>query len=290
MERILVVGLIFICFGRNFAQVKTIGEHFLIGEDLELRPPSGISKNITGVQWRHNDNIVAEWAEGDAEVDTYGDFKGRADLDTATGILLIRKTTKAEAGDYTIEINNNRLDVKYVVKSVKAVPEPNVWVKPNEVENQRECVCEGNVEGAEPVTYFWNTGPDRSWVESGKNIVINDTETTRLIETYSCKIKNPVSEKESKPEKNPFYHKAADKNALWALVLIPILIIVLGGGLGYWKRAAIKEKCNCAGGEGATRNGTVNKVEDAETNLPLNSAGNAPPPSPKAVIVSRGGQ
>lgn len=279
MERILIVGLIFICFGRNFAQVQPKYVYFLIGKDLELRPPSGISKHITGVQWRHNDNIVAEWAEGDAKVDTYGDFTGRADLDTATGILLIRNMTIAEAGDYTIEINNNRLDVKYVVKSIKEVPEPNVWVKPkNEVGNLRECVCDGNVEGAEPVTYWWNTGPDRSWVESGKKIVINNTETTRLIETYSCKIKNPVSEKESKPEKNPFYHKAANNSALGALALIPILIIVLGGGLGYWKRAVIMKKCNCAGGEGATRNGTVNKVED-ETNIHLNSPGNASQPS-----------
>lgn len=276
MGRALVLGLIFANFGLILAQVQNIDTYFLIGGDLELRPPSGTTKDITNVQWKRDGSFVAEWSRGE-QVEVYGAFKGRVDLNTTSGCLVIRGMTEAEAGDYTLDINNNQLDVKYVVKSLKKVPTPHIWIKPAVDKSENlEGVCEGDVKGAEPVTYWWNLGVDRAWVELGPRIVISDNETTRLIETFSCKIKNPVSEEESDPHDNPLFPKAQGASALGALAIIPIALLV-GLGIGVFvKKDAIRARF-CAGQDGATRNGRVDPAEGAGVPLSTPTGSEAAP-------------
>ncbi|XP_037829672.1 uncharacterized protein LOC108246624 [Kryptolebias marmoratus] len=61
------------------------------------------------------------------------------------------------------------------------------------------------IEGADagPVQYFWKQG-EGEWKESQEDLNITNNEETQQIKTFSCNMKNPISEKESGPLDNPF--------------------------------------------------------------------------------------
>lgn len=270
MGNVWLAGLIVLCFGLTSAQIQYIS----LGGKLELRPPPGSATDITGVQWRHGDNIAAEWQKGDTAVDTYNNFKTRAALNTTTGYLTVSDMTREEAGEYSLVLNNNHLPQKYKVEVIKAVPVPNVWVQPTK--DRYELSCEGDVKGAGPVTYFWNLGKDRSWVEMAMKVEVKKNETTHM-ESFSCKIKNPVSEKESKPEANPFYPKSEGSSGLEALAIIPIVALIVLIGVGYWKKDPIKKRLCPGKDEGESRK--ENGSSDPSTERPLTAPENEAPPS-----------
>uniref|UniRef100_A0A8C6SEK4 Ig-like domain-containing protein n=1 Tax=Neogobius melanostomus TaxID=47308 RepID=A0A8C6SEK4_9GOBI len=186
MERLWAV-LILICVGRNVDGAEPKPVYFVVGKNVTLRPPSGSQTIDTDVIWWHYEDFAY-----------YRDFKDRTVLDTDTGVMVIRNMLEQLAGVYSVEINNRRLeDDKYVLKSVKEPPPPNVWPKPKTTggPSEIELECEWNVtEKAGPVEYWWNT--DRSWVKRDKTIVVTNNETTQRVETFSCKISNMAGEAE----------------------------------------------------------------------------------------------
>lgn len=240
MERILTAGLLFACVGYSVAAaIEYI--YFLEGKSVTLKPPSGSATPMTSVTWRHYEDLAAEWSQGDPTFESYRNFKGRTILNTANGYLEINNMTEQEAGTYSVEINNLRLEDRYVVTKVEKPPVPNVWIKPaGEQADQREAVCQGNEGKAGPVTYWWDVAEDGSWVRLDERILVQNNETTRRKETFSCKIVSPVAEEQSQPEPNPFYPKATGNSALGALAIIPILILI-GVGVGIWKKDEIKK-------------------------------------------------
>ncbi|XP_072293395.1 uncharacterized protein [Eucyclogobius newberryi] len=203
MEHIWTAALIILYFGHNFTWAENTN-YFVVGKVIELRPPPGTT-NITGILWKHNDNLAAEWAENDPDVEYYGSFNGRAVLTPTTGLLVIKPATEADGGVYTVQINNRVLDDKYEFASVQEVPTPRVWVKPGEAEEERTLSCEGDVSKAGPVTFWWDITEDRSWVMLDRRITLKKNETTERMEWVSCKMANPAGEKESERHENPFF-------------------------------------------------------------------------------------
>lgn len=267
MERLLTAGLLFACFGYNVAAAKTENIYFLGGTSVTLRPPSGSASPITSVTWRHNEDLAAEWSQGEPTFEPYRNFKNRTNLNTANGYLEISKMTDDEAGTYSVEINNLRLEDRYVVERVEKPPVPNVWIKPtvDQAADRKEAVCQGDVTKAGPVTYWWDVAEDGSWVRLDERIFVQDNETTRLKKTFSCKIVSPVAEEQSKPEPNPFYPEPkGNLGALGALAIIPILILA---GLGIWKRDDIKKKF-CPGEATGERNGATGAANAANAVSP----------------------
>ncbi|CAK6978314.1 uncharacterized protein LOC128373264 [Scomber scombrus] len=171
------------------------------GDTLELRPNFSGEK-IDTVIWKLNNNLVAEWVEKISDLTYYDEFEGRTNLNKETGKLKIRKMSSADSGEYRVEINNKVLPESYTVKVIKEVTQPVVEVKPL-VSKQRNLLCEGNTEGAEPVTYSWKMG-EGEWMDGEKIRTITNDETTKRVETFSCRMKNPISEKQSFPKCNPF--------------------------------------------------------------------------------------
>lgn len=268
MARFFSIGVALLCFGHNFAWAATEEAYFGLGKSLELKPPG--TYTISSVEWRHNDDIAAEWTGPGAAEEYYRNFKGRAVLDKGTGVLKLSNMTEAEAGEYSVEINGKRLDVQFLVKSVGEIQKVDLWVKPKD--GQRELDCSTNLTNVGPVTYSWDTFGNGSWFESGRKLVLQNNETTQAVKTFSCKIRNPVGEKESEQVDNPFYKEPPNNAAYAALVLIPIA----GGAafFAYKKRKYLLEKIGLGPKEVTPKN-------TAETES-LQGGDNAAQPSDKS--------
>lgn len=242
---------------------------FVIGKSLELRPLPGVA-NIESIAWRHKGNFVAEWAKDKIPLEIYPAFKGRTTLDIKTGHLKIDRMTAGDTGEFSVEINSNKLDERYIATAIEEVPVPYVWVNPNG-ENWR-LSCEGNVENAGDVTYFWHIGGgDQNWTKGENAVLISNNKTTRVIETFSCKIKNPVSEKESEPQKNPFYDNGSGNSGVVVGVVVTLVILlILVIGIVCWKKwKEIRDLWS----SWFSGNRTVNPDDNHEGATPLNDQG-----------------
>ncbi|XP_062286473.1 uncharacterized protein LOC133991890 [Scomber scombrus] len=205
------------------SSVLTVEKFFGEGRTLVLRP--NFSDNIYTVIWKLNRNLVAEWVEKINDLTYYDVFDGRTNLDKETGTLEIRNMSSADSGLYRVEINNKVLPESYNVKVIKEVTQPVVVLQPLICTSAfKECslLCEGNTEGAEPVTYSWKMG-NREWMDGEKiRTITNDKETTQRDKTFSCQMKNPISEKQSDTIKNIFF-----KSGVAGSVSVDLLVVVL---------------------------------------------------------------
>ena len=90
------------------------------GGVLVLLPDtSSVTEPITGILWKHGLNIAAEWDLGfGPDVDYYGTFRDRTQLDKETGQLVINNMTIEDMGVYSVEINGRLVNKTYTVKQM----------------------------------------------------------------------------------------------------------------------------------------------------------------------------
>lgn len=264
---------------------QNLKAYYVIGEPLELQP-SPVSSNITSVVWKFKGDMLVEWAKDGIPLEYYEPFKERATLDQATGVLKINSMTEADSGRYTVEINNNVQSVEHDAVHILKVPQPEVQLKPLVCGHASvSCIlyCKGNTEGAGPVEFFFKFDDKEQKQPENKTEIQND-EKMQAVKMFSCKMKNPVSEKESVAIKNTlFKEKVADDSGSGAVVggvVGTILAVIALAAAGYWKRNSIREcyarRQGAGGGAGHPQNGpqqppaALNKDEE----MPLNTNGN----------------
>uniref|UniRef100_A0A3Q0RSJ5 Ig-like domain-containing protein n=1 Tax=Amphilophus citrinellus TaxID=61819 RepID=A0A3Q0RSJ5_AMPCI len=186
------------------AGAHAVPSYFTVSGTLVLRPAQ-VTEQITSIVWKYDKDLLAEWIEGQINLTYYSRFKGRSHLNTTTGVLEIHSMTTAETGEYSVEINNNVQSQVYQAVEIKYVPQPEVTVEPLMCSTTSEnctLTCDGDTEQAEPVAYFWKKG-DGGWEQSEKDVEILNDEETQCVKTFSCRMKNPVSERDSEPIDNP---------------------------------------------------------------------------------------
>ncbi|XP_034465645.1 SLAM family member 5-like [Hippoglossus hippoglossus] len=223
--------------------------YFSVGDSLVLTPPKH-GTTITSVLWTHNSNLVVEWVNKDLEF--FGSFEGRGSLNERTAQLTVSAAKQSDGGEYRVEINNQLQSQVYTVIVIKKVPKPSVEVRTltcSPKSSNCTLTCQGDPTGTEPVTYSWRKdsggwGPEQ---QSMDLIIIND-EKTRGVKQFSCRMKNPVSEEESDPLKNPMYQEDPLSAGGLAAIICFLIVAVVLAGLCVWKREAIKKKF-CAGSE-----------------------------------------
>uniref|UniRef100_UPI0037E81672 CD48 antigen-like n=1 Tax=Semicossyphus pulcher TaxID=241346 RepID=UPI0037E81672 len=234
----------------NISAAEDKAVYFKVGGELELRPT--FSGRITSILLKLKGDLMAEWVEGVVPLIYYGRFKTRTTLDTTSGHLVLRDTTKADEGLYTMEINNVVQNERFLAKAIEEVRTPTVELQPlicNADMDSCTLTCVSPTEGAEPITYSWKEG-DGKWEQKEKDIQITKTETAR-VKTYSCQMKNPVSEKESKPKDNPFFQEKPPKGTqvlhivLRALALMTLLAILLAFCAWQKSETVRKRICHC---------------------------------------------
>ncbi|XP_037637721.1 SLAM family member 9-like isoform X2 [Sebastes umbrosus] len=201
--------------------------YFTDGGDLTLKVRPPLPDHINIIVWLFNDNLLAEWVE-DKSYNLR--LKGRANLTTETGQLIINKMSKEDEGVYSVEINNRVQSERYQAKLIKKVQKPKVWLRPLICGADFESCgfsCDSDTTEAEPITYSWKKG-DGEWEVSGKDITITSTDDSGM-KTFTCRMENPVSREESDPEHNPLYKEPYSANCG---IFFAGLLVLSGVGAG----------------------------------------------------------
>ncbi|XP_044070029.1 SLAM family member 9-like [Siniperca chuatsi] len=216
-------------------------KYFVVGGKLVLRP--SVSVSLTSILWKHKGDLLAEWVQGDPTVTYYRSFKGRTTLEKTTGHLEINNMSMADQGRYSLEINNAVHPPDYDVKVIKKVPQPALLLGPLTCTRDSDSctlTCGGDTAGAEPVTYSWKEG-DGEWSKSGNKTMQLLKEETAHVKTFTCRIKNPVSQKESEPCSNPFFQEEGSVGVAVGVSVFMLLLLLIAAGLVIWKRKRILE-------------------------------------------------
>ncbi|XP_029612813.1 uncharacterized protein LOC115196278 isoform X5 [Salmo trutta] len=170
-----------------------------VGGKLVLTPDkSTVPANITSILWKHGKNKVAEWDKDFGGLDIYAAFKNRTTLDQTTGELRISGLMKTDSGVYSVEFNSKLLNKTYTLSVIKAVPKPTITSSCNPDKTSCTLTCEGDITGAEPVTYSWKVG-EGAWEVVDKHLSVSKSDTGKANNGYKyiCKLNNTVSEEVS---------------------------------------------------------------------------------------------
>lgn len=232
MGRSVVLGALLLVLVANvsFCQAQPVEKYIRVGDTLQLSPQP-VSEQIYSVVWKYGKNLLAEWAKDQILLTYYSKFKGRTTLNTGTGELEIRNMTAADNEVYTVEINNQVQSRGYKIMAIEDVPQPEVEAKPlscGSASEKCKLVCQGDASKAGPVEYFWKKD-DGEWARSeGNTTDISNDEETQRVETFSCRIKNRFSEKESNALDNPFYREETTKepSSLGPGVIVGIVLVI----------------------------------------------------------------
>ncbi|XP_047432873.1 CD48 antigen-like isoform X2 [Mugil cephalus] len=200
MEPVFIVNswlltVIFLFVTLNTGQVNSV-EYKKVGDEVVLSPGSEASP-ISRITWKHNSNLAVKWYEG-GTIDYFSSFKGRCELNTTTGELIIPKPILEDSGSYRVEINNRVLDTTEI-KFISGVPKPAVSENCDAEKTHCVLTCEGITTDSEPVTYTWWSGDVTKSQTKQLIITKNDTEPS-----FTCELENPVSSERSREVLNPF--------------------------------------------------------------------------------------
>ncbi|CAI5654970.1 unnamed protein product [Oreochromis niloticus] len=208
MDRPVVLGALLLLLVANvsFCQAQIVEKYFKVGGTLRLSPQP-VSAEITSILWKYDKNLLADWEKGLIDLTYYSKFKGRTTLNTERGELEIRDMTAADSGVYSVEINNQVQSQVYQIVEIEAVPQPEVTLQPLTCDRPSLCglKCHGDITNAGPVTYSWKKD-DGEWEDGQDRRDLSSLEMDS-VKTFTCRMKNPVSQKESKAFKNPFYQE-----------------------------------------------------------------------------------
>lgn len=221
--------------------------YFMDGDSIKLEVRPASTAPIINILWKFNGNLLAEWVENLVPLGYYPRIEGRANLTIETGQLIINKMKKEDKGVYSVEINGRVQSEKYHAKFIKKVQKPKVVVRPltcTADSDSCSLTCASDTTDTEPITYSWKKG-DGEWEVSGKDITITSTDDSG-VKTFTCRMKNPVSEEESDPEPNLLYKepiKTDNSTGLGVGISVSLLLAMVVVGLGVaWKKGMLSFK------------------------------------------------
>lgn len=205
--------------------------YVLVGSVIQLQPV--IPPPLRAVLWKRGRNLLAEWDQDTVPLEYYESVRNRADLNLTNGMLRISRASYLDSGSYTVEVNNKQYPSDFRVLVLKPVPVLEVVVQPlscSASHSSCNLTCHGDTEKVEPVSYWWRQG-EGEWEESQRVLIIRPGGG----KTYSCRMKNPVSENESAAIQNPF--TAVSEGSVAGPVVGGIfgaLVVVGLAGFSYW--------------------------------------------------------
>ncbi|XP_052420997.1 CD48 antigen-like [Carassius gibelio] len=207
------------------------------GNKITLTP--SIRGTPEEILWTHNGNKVLEY-DG-KQMETYGSFKDRVDLDFETGQLTIRKLNNQDSGTYQSDIviskkvhtSSNTLTVW------DALPEPLVTCEVNETSNVKKLFC--SVESQTQPSYEWS-GSDVK--QPGPTLVVNEQEEN-LNSVYTCTVKNKVGSRTTDFNLQDCATGRANPAVLVPVLIVILLLIILFAVLTFYFYRRKRQQCKC---------------------------------------------
>lgn len=200
-----------------------------VGGDVTLKPkPGSVTDATTGITWKVGVDLAAELEDGFLQY--YRDFKGRSELNNLTGDFTIKNLNSSDTHVYTIEISNFLPHHKIDLRVISPVPAPTIGPSCSEDKDApKACTltCEGDTTGAEPVEYSWMSDDTEVPDHPERTYTVEESSDFRKL---SCKMKNPLGEKISKPFFNNFNTEQAEggpKISTGITVAIILLVVVI---------------------------------------------------------------
>ncbi|XP_041637811.1 uncharacterized protein LOC121506194 isoform X2 [Cheilinus undulatus] len=190
--------------------------YMAIGGDAVLSPPP-MDLPIQSIEWKHNENIAADWYGN--EFECFGQFEGHCEVNTDTGELTIKDLNLNDNGIYTPEINY-KVSSKTQLSVISRVAKPSVKTSCNTEMTNCDVTCEGNTAEAEPITYTWfidgNRGPS--------NVVLIIKKDSKEY-SFRCLMMNPVSSETSESITNPIIMKQEQERLI--SILVPVVVVIV---------------------------------------------------------------
>ncbi|KAM3585669.1 uncharacterized protein V6R79_023900 [Siganus canaliculatus] len=216
-QLLFTTGLLMICVRWDSAAADTGAVYVAVNGSAVLHPGSTVPESITTATWKHGENKAAELYGG--EVICYRQFKGRCELDAATGVLTISPLVPSDSGFYSAEVNLNRADTVQL-QVLDPVPKPLVSFECDAANTHCRLTCEGTTADPGLLEYRWKE--DNEWSVSSKELDI--TKKNQEPE-FSCEMKNPVSSSRSDPVPNPL--SAGNSSAIIIGVVVFVLLLLV---------------------------------------------------------------
>ncbi|XP_018595365.2 uncharacterized protein LOC108926878 isoform X1 [Scleropages formosus] len=186
-------------------------------DEVTLKPT--VTGLFTEILWKHNGDKAVEFITP-YPIREFDKFLGRTTLNTQTGELIIRNLEKTDSGQYKAEaLVARRLQYsEFDVKVIDAVTPPRVKCEQNNRTGILRCQSEGD-----EAQYRWE-GPNdlfTTWTDQPIELHVNTSDST-----YTCVVKNPVSEERSEafPAKNCF---KGHSTLTWALVTSAVVVVLI---------------------------------------------------------------
>ncbi|XP_056320623.1 lymphocyte function-associated antigen 3 [Danio aesculapii] len=216
MEFVVRVWLFFTCL--CFPDFVFCEEYAEMGGLITLSP--SIRGKPVEILWKHNGDKVVEY--DNSEMEEYGSFKDRVELDFETGQLTIKKLASQDGGQYQsdITINGKVQSSRHTLTVLDVLPDPRVTCEVNEASNLQELLC--SVDYKTPLLYKWS-GPNVI-DHPGAELII-DEQQKNSDSIYTCTVKNEVSSKTTDFNLQDCVTGAAAAARLQ--VILPVLFVIL---------------------------------------------------------------
>ncbi|XP_069578372.1 CD48 antigen [Brachyistius frenatus] len=145
--------------------VKAVGQvQGYLGDNITLTSGADPSWTLSKIEWSifTNTTWIATYHAGDVNTNRVFQFKGRLNLNTTSGDLIIRNLTTNDAMEYTVEVLNSKNNDK--VKQIQLIVNQRLQIptiqtlknEPREENCMIELKCSSPDKG---VTFSWNVFP-----------------------------------------------------------------------------------------------------------------------------------
>ncbi|XP_026128376.1 CD48 antigen-like [Carassius auratus] len=207
------------------------------GNQIKLNP--FIHGKPEEILWTHNGNKVLEY-DG-KQMDTYGSFKDRVELDFETGQLTIIKLNNQDSGTYKSEIVISKKvhTSSHTLTVLDALPEPLVTCEVDETSNVKKLSC--SVESQTEPSYEWS-GSDVK--QPGPTLVVNEQEEN-LNSVYTCTVKSKAGSRTTDFNLQDCATGRANPAVLVPVLIVILLLIILLAALAFYLYRRKRPQCKC---------------------------------------------
>ncbi|XP_039504245.1 uncharacterized protein si:ch211-132g1.3 isoform X3 [Pimephales promelas] len=198
-----------------------------VGDQVSFKLDN-IGSPVTSITWKHvtpGSTVKAiEWEDGEGITIPNPRFKDITTLNIVTGQINITNLRFEHSGDYTIDVSGKEQTQKrFTLTVMNRVPKPVIEME--EVNAEVVYLSCKNYDGT--ITWSNSAGEDLAYQSNKESITVQKNQGNPE-NSYTCKLKNAVSEETSDPVHKKNLFQAESTGGPWwiAVIVIPIILVI----------------------------------------------------------------